>query len=440
MATTGDGRIAVRCSPLVKRFRSILLSRWTILLVMAVAGVTVLAGLAVPQQPILSPEGFWQRAVAALGLDHIFSTWSFRVLVGVAVLQLLMVTVRLLRRDVRRLLRDRGPASRRPVVVEDKPALAAALRALRYRRVRHSASTARYVRNPWGYLGPSLLHAGMLLAMIGILAVTFTRSSGLVPMLQGETLQAGTLLEAAERGPLGEEPVLRADLTLDRLGFTYWPDGSLRVVDGVYSEVRNGVPRTLSVTTNRPRTADGTRYFQDQRVGYAFGVTLTQGESVLKKRLDLPLPASTEKPSYFDMQLPNGDLLRAKCYHDPTSSDGSPQLTLRLVRDGKVLGEHSFADATSARFGDVDVTLDFQTRWSLLVLERSQGYAVLFTSFFIIFLGAALIYGAPPREFTLTKGADGATTADWHAARFDTLFTDEEDRLRDAATAKDRVR
>lgn len=325
-------------------------------------------------------------------------------------------------------------------MVEDEPALAAALRTLRYRRVRHSVSVARYVRNPWGYLGPSLLHAGMLLAMVCILVVTLTRSSGLVAILQGETLQAGTLLQSAERGPLGEESVLRGDLTLERLGFAYWSDGSLRAVDGAYTESSNGAPRTLSVTTNHPRTVDGTRYFQDQRVGYAFGVTLTQGKSVFKKRLDLPLPASADAPSYFDMQLPNGDLLRAKCYHDPASSDGSPQLTLRLVRDGEILGEHSLVNATSARFGDVDVTLDFQTRWSVLVLERSRGYGALFVSFFIIFLGASLIYAAPPREFTLTKGADGVTTADWHAVRFDTLFRDEENRLRAAAAAKDEVR
>lgn len=396
---------------------------------MALVTIALLLSAAVPQQtggePVSLPD--WARA---LGADRIVTTPVFRLLVAIAALQLLAVTIRIARRDVRRLKRERGPATE-PFDVASPAALAAALGAMRYLRVARTSTVARYVKVPWGYAGPALLHAGITFALACVLLVSVTDSVGLVMIFEGETMAAGTPLDAAEQGPLGAETVLLEDLTFEGLDLRYWPDGSLRGVTGDYRVPSAEEP--FALTVNEPRVVGGVRYFQEQRVGYVFAVTLTRDGAPERLRLDMPLPPSATEASYLDRPLLSGDILLAKCMHDPASADGSPELTLRLMRDGEVLAEQSFATTSAATMAEYDATLDIVSRWSAVSLERSRGYGLLFASFLVIGLGAFLIYAAPPREITLTRRPDGAIVGEWYAPRFAELYAHERQRLRDTA-------
>ena len=404
--------------------------RRAVIVIMVLVATALLLSVVLPQESGSGAASLpdWSRV---LGADRIVTTPGFRILLAVAALQLFTVTLRIARRDIRRLRRERGPAATHPFEVASSAALAEALHAARYRRVAHSSSVARYVKAPWGYAGPTLLHAGITSALACVLLVSVTDSVGLVTIFEGETLPAGTSLDAAERGPLGAETVLSEDLAFEALDLQYWQDGSLRSATGTYRVP--SVDAAFDLTVNAPRVVGGVRYFQEQRVGYVFAVTLTRDGVPERLRLEMPVPPLASKASYLDRPLLAGDVLLAKCMHDPNSADGSPELTLRLMRDGQVLAEQSFAATTTATMAEYDVSLDIVSRWSIVSLERSRGYELLFGSFFVIGLGALLIYGAPPRELTLVRRADGTIVGEWYASRFAELYAEERERLCDAA-------
>ena len=173
------------------------------------------------------------------------------------------------------------------------------------------------------------------------------------------------------------------------------------------------------------------RYFQDQRFGEAYFISIARGDGVEKRRLLLPQPTGLDTRSYKDLTLNNGDVLRAKLVVNK-GPDATPLLTLRLVRDGEILGEASLEE-TSAVLSDTSVTIDFQSPWTVLVLERGGAMWLFGVAAFIIFAGALLIYLTPPRELNVVVREDGRAEAFWYAARFGSILAPEALRLRRAA-------
>lgn len=398
---------------------------------MVVAGVAMMAGLVFPQSPLVSQN----PVVQFLGLNRVFTMWWFELIAAVASLQLFAATVIMVRRDFRRLTRRIGPASAYNFEVVDPAGLRATLSQLRYVQIRKSSTNTRFVRNPWGHLGPSVLHLGMCITVVSVLLVALTNSSGVMEFFEGERPSPrGTPLGAAEQGLLAEEPVLPGDFGLEELRITYWESGEPRTITGRYSLTLAGAQAPIELVVNEPRMIDGVRYFQEHRVGYAFALSITVGDEVMLQRLDMPLPPSATEPSYLDTDLGDGRLLQAKVYHDPAVQGPSPELVLRLKREGRVVGaEQSFAQTSNAMVGDIDVRIDAMRPFSTVTFDRSIGYEPMFASFVVIFIGSLLVYSTPPREITLLKRDDGTVVATWHAARFANLYTDEYDRLRKAA-------
>lgn len=413
--------------------RRALLDRRAVLGVIVLLALTTAIGLVFPQHQASTPGNSGSAAFTP-GPNQLFTGWWFRPLALVASLQLLVATVRLFGRDLRRIRRSRGPAGRAPFNVKDADGLRRFLRLLRYVRMRTSPATERYVRNVWGYLGPGLLHLGMLAVILSVLLLSLTTSSGVLTLTEGATVSSAVALEDAREGPLGPSALLTSAIRLDDIEVEYWSDGEPRRVTGTYSFIAPGASETVRASTNKPAYISGLRVFQDPRVGYGYGVTLTRDDNAMTSRLVLPLPGSADDPAYVEVQLDNGDMLRAKVTHDPRAPDGNPLLTLRLERGGSVVGEQTFSGTGVGALGDTSVSVDIATRWSIVALERSYGMTALFVSFFGVLLGALLIYTATPRELTLVKHVDGTVTADWHAARFAALYAAEERALRAAAS------
>ncbi|PKQ19508.1 MAG: hypothetical protein CVT66_09910 [Actinobacteria bacterium HGW-Actinobacteria-6] len=421
--------------PFLQRFARTLVNRRLTLLVMSLAAASMLLMLLVPQRGTEGAASLSSFALA-LGLDSVATAWWFRVVVGAAGVQLLAATFTLARRDLRRLLRERGPGSPEEFAIESPSRFARELRRLGYLRIRRSSQAARYVRDPWGYAGPSLLHGGMVLAVCGVLIVTLTQSAGLIRVVEGQTMAAGTTLDAPRQGPLGVAPVLDHDLTLDRIDVLVWPSGEPRAFTGTWVLSGSDGLTRLVVTTNRPVTRDGVRYFQEQRVGYSFFTTITQGDVVVRRRIDLLQPPSSTEGSFEDVVLADGSVIRAKCLVDEAAG-GQPELVLRFEQSGDIVAQDTVTDGASVRLVDMDVTVDAVGRWAIITIERSYGYGLLFTSFFVMFIGAILIYGASPRELTLTRGDDGTAIAEWHASRMPSMYAREQQRLRDAAAREE---
>lgn len=420
----------------LKRLSHALLRRTVVLAVIALLIATTAVSALLSARVGASPLG--SLDVAQAGTAGAALWWWSRLLVFFATLQLVLATVRLARRDVRRARRVRGPGSQDGFRVDESKRFADELKRMRYLRVGRSVSTARYVRDVWGYAGPALLHLGMIIVAVGALTMSLTQSSGTLWVSPGLTEPSGTIPDNPTQGLLASDPVLASTLRCDGIDLTYWPTGELRRVTGTYSLLAADGVQRISVSTNDPVTVQGLRFFQDPRAGYAFGITLDDGGETTKLRLDLIVPGAPDEVSYLDTELENGDLLRAKVTHDPGESTGAPVLTLRLVRAGEVLGEDVFTGLGGGQLGEADVSVDVIALWGIVVFERSVGSGLLFAGFFVIALGAALIYGATPREITLLKHEDGSVTAHWHATRFATLYTREEARLRASASTEER--
>lgn len=355
---------------------------------------------------------------------------------GLAILmsvQLLLAILTLAERDFRRACRHRGPASRAAFTVPFRSGLEAQMRSAGYLRVGQTGSETRYVRSIWGYAGPTFLHMGMLVVVVSALLVALTTSAGSLVLSEGEIAPSGTVLANARQGLLANTPTLDASLRLEALDVSYWETGEPRSIAGVYTLMRPGDSRTLKVTTNQPLVVDRWRISQDVQVGYIYVVELSTAGASVEQRVILPLPASASEPAYADEVLANGDLLRAKVQYTAEASEAIPMVTLRLVRDGVILGQSDFAVESDGRVGDVDISVVAASRWGVVVLERSYGMSGVFAGFFLILLGAILIYSATPREVTLTRHDDGTVTADWHAVRFARLYASEERLLREAA-------
>jgi len=415
-------------------FRAHLLHPKAIIAAMLSAGFAMIVGLVVPQSPVASQN----PVVELLGLNRVFTMWWFEVIAAIASLQLFAATVIMIRRDFRRLTREIGPASAYRFDVARPEDLSSVLSQLRYVRLRKSTKTTRFVCHPWGHMGPSVLHFGMCVTVISVLLVALTNSSGLMEFFEGESpMPQGTPLEVPLQGVLADSPVLPGDFGLRELRITYWENGQPRTIVGDYSLTVDGRQTLVELVVNEPRKIDGIRYFQEHRVGYAFALTLTAGEEVTLRRLDMPLPPSPKEPSYLDTDLGNGDLLQAKVYHDPQVPGGSPELVLRLKRAGQVIGQQSFAQTSHAMVGDIDVRIDAMRRFSTVSFDRSIGYEPMFFSFVMIFIGSLLVYLTPSRELTLIKREDGTVVAYWHAARFANLYTEEYNKLQTAAGAKE---
>jgi hypothetical protein len=412
------------------RFGRALTSRRLVLAVFTLAIAYGLVVAFVPQQPTTGEP--IPRALSALGLDHVITTWSFRVLLVVALLQLAAAAYRIARRDVRRFLRSQGPAGER-FEVRDPASFAAALRRRGYLRLRRGSAVSRFVKHPWGLFGGTALHVGLLLCGVGVALVTLTRSVGLVTIAEGQALPAGTPLSDPAVGPLGAPAVLTKELALDRVDAEFWPTGEPKRYTCWYRMGSGPEAASLAVVTSRPITHEGVRYHQESRVGYAFFLTVEGPDWDRKVRLDLAQPPSASEASYTDRALDGGILLKARLRVDEPAY-GQPVLTLRVLLNGRESGEATLTEGDAASIAGVRVSLDAVTRYAILTIDRSKGYWLLFPSFFVVFAGGLLLYAVVPREVTVRRLHDGRLVADWYAPRFAAWYGTELDELVSAAS------
>ncbi len=316
--------------------------------------------------------------------------------------------------------------------VAERTVFARALQDQGYRRLFPNASNTRFVKHPWGFFGATVLHVGLVLAVIGVAAVSVTQSTGLLTLVEGATVTAGTPLADPSRGWFGAPPVAPVDITLERIDASFWPSGEARRYVCTY--VLGGSPgqRRVNLSVNAPQRIEGTRYHQENRIGYAFFLTIDGPSGSAKQRLDMPQPPSSSEASYLTRKLPDGAVLDAKCEVDEPAGS-QPVLTVRLSRDGKRLGQATLSEGDAAAVGPYRVSADAVFRWAVLTIDRSRGYGILFPSFFVIFLGGVLLYGFVPREVTVWKAEDGTVWADWYAPRFADWYRGEVEALECAA-------
>lgn len=180
---------------------------------------------------------------------------------------------------------------------------------------------------------------------------------------------------------------------------------------------------------NKTIYRDGIRVFQGKRHGHAFYVSLFDERGARHGEIfSVVHPTKRDKAGYGDFNLSWSPFaVKAKYYADAarqSMAGENPQLVLRLVEGKKLLGELSLTKGATGTLGPYTATLVEVKRWGGLIFIDAVGMNGIFFGFFVIVLGGALNYFAPPREFTVRE-ADGGCRVSWLAAGSEKLYRDE---------------
>lgn len=421
---------------------------------MAVGILTFLVAVAlastyVPQRSVSSDARLeaWRAAhaglvpfVDALGLDRVYSTAWFLAAAALCAAAMAVATSRHAMIAWRLTRGETAPPAGVPIEGSDIDALVTRARLARYLPVASSREgVRRWVRDPWGLWGGVVLHAGMLLGLLAVLLWLVTRSVASVTLLEGERLERRGPFDVIEAGAFSSPMELTSPLTLEGMTDSYWDNGEMRQMIVHVVEAGPSVDLEREARIGAPmRLLGGETLYSTSSFGEAFLVDVSrEGRELVGLRLELERPASgtTAYHDFVETGMPY--LLRAKYeVRDPAGfRPEAARLALRLDdASGEVdrveLGLGEEADLGPYRVGLADVR-----PWVRVTIAKGSGIELLFTSFFIIFAGGILLYGAPPRELWLVEQEHGWLVG-WRALRFDGAFTAERDRLIGAADAR----
>ncbi|MCE5191964.1 MAG: hypothetical protein LLG08_09445 [Actinomycetia bacterium] len=287
-----------------------------------------------------------------VGVERVLYSWYFIACAAVCLLSLATATLGMIARDVR-VSRQRG----RP-------------------RVR----------------GGTVLHVGLVCALVFSAVALLGESQGIYAIFEGQTLPAGSAPITLVRGPLADAFALPEPLTLLHVSPSWWADGTLKQLS---SELSLGNPaRSLALAVNGSKTIHGVRYFQDQRFGPAYFLTLTSPDgSVQKQRVDLSQPG-VGSPTYLDVTIGTDVVLRTRSEVVSTTSEATV-LSVKIAHGGQESAVESLGVGTTKAVGDWSVRLDSTHTWAAYIISRQPSVWPLFASFLIVGVGAMMLYAAP---------------------------------------------
>lgn len=295
-----------------------------------------------------------------VGVERVLYSWYFIVLAAICLASLATATVGMIVRDVRISLR----------------------------------------RSRLRVRGGTVLHIGLVCALVFSATALLDESQGIYVIVEGQTLPAGSAAVTSVRGPLADAFALSEPVTLLRVSPSWWTDGTLEQLS---SELSLGSPaRPLALAVNGSRTIHGVRYFQDQRFGPAYFLTLTAPDgSVQKQRVDLSQP-EVGVPTYLDVTIGPSVALRTRSEAVSTTSTATV-LSVKIAQGEQESAVESLGVGTTKAVGDWSVRVDDTRTWAAYIISRQPSVWPLFASFLIISVGAMMLYAAP------TKLAHAAT-------------------------------
>lgn len=419
--------------------KRLLLSRKTVLVLIALLIAAMIVGYLFPQRFSSTPEIMekWRKAHPLLaplhegfGLDHVHTTWWFAAILFIFTISLLLSTMEQVRTSGRMTFALLPPpkGEGEEVSVSAKE-LAGIMGRAGYRRMK-GEGVIRFARHPWGYWGNSLFHAGMALVIVSSLMIVTTEKRGLLRLMEGETYTPGSPWLSEENGILAGRFILPAPVRLDRIGAEFWETDDLKQLTAEISFLGpDGPPERGLLAINRTINRRGLRVYQDQTFGSAFFVEFTAADGRKHGEiLQIQNPSGREKAGYDNFRFSWAPyLLKAKYYADyarRTMTGDEPLLVLRLMDNDRVVGELSLRKGEGGLLGPYTVRLVKVSRWAGLIFVKIYGMVGVFLGFFIIILGGALNYFTPPREFRAVKTETGFLVA-WKGTRFEEFYREE---------------
>lgn len=432
---------------MIRKIKRFFLSRKTILaLILLILGAIVLAYI-FPQRFSASPLDTenWQQAhplfapwFYTLGLDHVYTTPWFAVLLLVFLLTLMISTFEQIKNSTKKIFGNvviSGEKSIRVNTTEEE--IKTAIKKLGYFQTVRNQETLRFVKHPWGYWGNVLLHLGIVLVIASSLVVVLTEKRGLLQLIESELYVPGTPWFMEEKGMLVGNFILPEAVMLDNVIPEFWETDDIKQLTTVMSFSNpQGKTKRYNLAINQTVNYKGIRIYQDQRFGLAFFVNLTDKTGTRNGLiLQIQKPYKRDKASYGNFRFGKIPyLLKAKYFADAEKKNmlsSNPLLVMRLVDKGRVIGEVSLKNGESGQVGPYTATVAGISRWAGIIFVDITGMPGIFLGFFIIIIGGGLTYFMPPREFYLRKEVDGFSIT-WKATRFESFYEEEYEKVSSA--------
>lgn len=403
---------------------------------MAFVAVAGAVGAWVPQRALVSPEAMasWEvdnpalaGASRALGLDALFSTWWFLVALGVFSLMLLVATARMAV-EARRAIVGQAVAPHTTVPCVSADEMAERARTAGYHELRGTADGVRvFMRHRWGLWGPTVLHAGMVVALLAALAASALTSQAVLDLSEGEVRAPGDDYLVTEFDVLGRAPEIGRAMRFDGASTETWPDGSLKSVTATLSVLEGDAGWVAYQSSpNAPLSLHGhTIYVLPGDFGDAAFLAVTAADGT-EYRLRTEFTFVPEGEAGYAQVVPAGvPVIDARW--DPHGVRGPAALSLRPAGDS---GAEPVAVAAgeTVEVGDYTVTLVGMAQWMAFRIVRPYAIGVLFLGFGIIGLGSLMLYLWVPRELVIEPSADGVRYG-WRAARMGRTYLVERDAI-----------
>jgi cytochrome c biogenesis protein ResB len=294
----------------------------------------------------------------------------------------------------------------------------------------------KFIRNPWGYFGNSLLHLGITVVIATSLYIALTARQGTLILVEGEQQANSRTWAMSEQGIFAKPLELPGTIRLDKVRVQF--DSKQQPVD-VSSELSliapSGQVHPMTASINRMLSYRGLRIYHAAQYGNAFAVSFTgKNGTVHTETVAAHHPPTPAEAGYSDDFAVNWslNLLSAKYYADAdrqSQSSDNPELTLRMTQGGRELARTTVTTGKTGMLGEYKVQLHGVSRWAKLTVVDNRGMPLLFTGFAVIMLGGLLRYLLPPRELIAFRQQHDCYTVFWKAASFRDFYLEERDLL-----------
>lgn len=433
---------------MIQAIRRFFLSRKTILSLILLILLAVIIAYVFPQR-FSTPEAqidkwkdshtIWTPLYETLGLDHVYTTSWFAVLLFVFLISLIISTFDQIKISIEKTFGHgvtSGGKNFKVTATEEK--IVTAIRKQGYFKIAGNHATLRFVKHPWGYWGNVLLHLGIVIVIASSLLVALTQKRGLLQLVEGELYVPGTPWLMEYNGILAGHFILPEAVMLDHVLPEFWENDSLKDLKTTisFSDPQGKIKR-YELGINNTVNYRGIRVYQDQSFGHAFFVKFTDKEGrntgII---LQIQNPVKRDKASYGNFQSDDEIpyLLKAEYFVDADKKSmlsQNPLLIMRLVDKGRAISEVSLKKGGSGQLGPYTATVAGISMWAGIIFVDITGMPGIFTGFFIIIIGGGLTYFMPPREFYLRKEGDGFSIT-WKATRLESFYEEEYEKVSSA--------
>ena len=427
----------------MKRLKSFLLHKVTVLAIISLILGAVLLSLVLPQTSSLSPWEIakwpeicsnWSAWMTFLGLGHIFTSPIFLFILGLFLLALLLSTTRQFKIAFAKTFHGFGALSMPTggVLVTSLEGIRKICRKNGYIKTAESNDVFLFVKHPWGFWGNAILHCSIILIVFASLCVVLFQQRGVLRLIEGETFSPQNSWFVEEHGPLSRVLRLPYAIRLDRLVPEYWPNDDLKALTSVVSTKypHQAIGQsTLSITQSR--YFGGIRLFQSTNYGLACFLTI-KGENGYREGMAMMFKNALKrnKPQFEEIEIDKNRLLQAKYFPDAEQKSmlsQSPLMILRLHdtrQNSTVKQKLALQPGQTGNLGPYTIRFNNAARWVGFIFIRLYAMPFIFLGFILLAVGAGLIFFCPPRKLVVKK-LDHGFSYTWSASKFAKFYEDE---------------